>query len=36
LNAEIKGKPANPQDFADLSFIRELDKSGYIDRLYKK
>jgi NitT/TauT family transport system substrate-binding protein len=36
LNTEFKGKPANPEDFADLSFIRELDKSGYIDGLYKK
>jgi NitT/TauT family transport system substrate-binding protein len=36
LNTEFKGKPANPEDFADLSFIRELDKSGYIDSLYKK
>jgi ABC-type nitrate/sulfonate/bicarbonate transport system substrate-binding protein len=36
LNTEFKGKPGNPEDFADLSFIRELDKSGYIDGLYKK
>jgi NitT/TauT family transport system substrate-binding protein len=36
LNTEFKGKPANPEDFAELSFIRELDKSGYIDGLYKK
>jgi NitT/TauT family transport system substrate-binding protein len=36
LNAELKGKAANPEDFADSSFIRELDKSGYIDGLYKK
>jgi NitT/TauT family transport system substrate-binding protein len=36
LATEIKGKPAKPEDFADLSFIRELDQSGYIDALYKK
>lgn len=36
LTTEFKGKAANPEDFADLSFIRELDKSGYIDALYKK
>lgn len=36
LTTEIKGKPAKPEDFADLSFIRELDQSGYIDALYKK
>ena len=31
-----KAKAAKPEDFADLSFIRELDQSGYIDSLYKK
>ncbi|MEX0806224.1 MAG: ABC transporter substrate-binding protein, partial [Candidatus Binatia bacterium] len=36
LETEAKGKPAKPEDFADLTFIRELDKSGYIDSLYKK
>jgi NitT/TauT family transport system substrate-binding protein len=36
LATEAKGKPAKPEDFADVSFIRELDKSGYIDSLYKK
>ncbi|HEU4341643.1 MAG TPA: ABC transporter substrate-binding protein [Candidatus Binatia bacterium] len=36
LATEAKGKPAKPEDFADLTFVRELDKSGYIDSLYKK
>ena len=36
LTTELKGKPGNPEDFVDSSFIRELDQSGYIDRLYKK
>ena len=36
LETEAKGKPAKPEDFVDLTFIRELDKSGYIDSLYKK
>ena len=36
LETEAKGKPGKPEDFADISFIRELDKSGYIDSLYKK
>src|SRR5262245_60822353 len=36
LTTEIKGKAAKPEDFADLSFVRELDQSGYIDGLYKK
>jgi NitT/TauT family transport system substrate-binding protein len=36
LTSEIRGKPARPEEFADLSFVRELDQSGYIDALYKK
>jgi NitT/TauT family transport system substrate-binding protein len=36
LASETKGKSAKPEDFADSSFIRELDQSGYIDALYKK
>jgi nucleoid-associated protein YgaU len=30
-----KGKTARPEEFVDLTFIKELDASGYIDRLYK-
>ena len=26
---------ARPEDFVDLSFMKELDQSGFIDRLYK-
>ena len=33
---DAKAKTAKPEDFADLSFIKELDQSGYIDNLYKK
>jgi NitT/TauT family transport system substrate-binding protein len=36
LATEAKGKPAKPEDFADLTFVKELDQSGYIDSLYKK
>ncbi|HEY2988136.1 MAG TPA: ABC transporter substrate-binding protein [Candidatus Binatia bacterium] len=36
LSTEAKGKPVKPEDFADLTFIQELDKSGFIDALYKK
>ena len=36
LASEPKAKNAKPEDFADLTFIRELDQSGYIDSLYKK
>ena len=31
-----KAKAAKPEDFVDMSFIKELDQSGYIDSLYKK
>lgn len=31
-----RAKAAKPEHFVDLSFIRELDQSGYIDNLYKK
>jgi NitT/TauT family transport system substrate-binding protein len=31
-----RAKSAKPEQFADSSFIRELDQSGYIDSLYKK
>ena len=33
---DAKARAAKPKDFADLSFIKELDQSGYIDSLYKK
>jgi NitT/TauT family transport system substrate-binding protein len=31
-----KAKAAKPEDFAESSFIEELDRSGYADSLYKK
>ena len=30
-----KAKTAKPEDFVDMSFIKELDDSGFIDELYK-
>lgn len=30
-----KHASARPEDFVDLSFVKELDSSGFIDRLYK-
>jgi NitT/TauT family transport system substrate-binding protein len=30
-----KAKGAKPEDFVDLTFIKELDNSGFIERLYK-
>jgi hypothetical protein len=33
---DAKAKAAKPEDFVDMSFIRELEQSGYIDSLYKK
>jgi NitT/TauT family transport system substrate-binding protein len=31
-----KAREAKPENFAELSFIEELDRSGYADSLYKK
>jgi NitT/TauT family transport system substrate-binding protein len=31
-----RAKSAKPEQFADFSFIRELDQSGYTDGLYKR
>ena len=36
LASDPKAKAANPEDYADSSFIKELDQSGHIDSLYKK
>ena len=33
---DARAKTAKPEDFVDLSFIKELDQSGYIDNLYKR
>jgi len=30
-----KAKAAKPEDFVDMSFIKELDESGFVDDLYK-
>ena len=30
-----KAKTAKPEDFVDMSFIKELDDSGFVDELYK-
>jgi hypothetical protein len=35
-DTDPKAKTAKPEDFVDMSFIRELEQSGYIDNLYKK
>jgi ABC-type nitrate/sulfonate/bicarbonate transport system substrate-binding protein len=32
---DSKAKPAKPEDFVDMRFIKELDESGFIDDLYK-
>jgi hypothetical protein len=31
-----RAKNVKPEQFVDMTFIRELDQSGYIDGLYKK
>jgi ABC-type nitrate/sulfonate/bicarbonate transport system substrate-binding protein len=33
---DVKAKSVKPEDFVDMSFVRELDQSGFIDSLYKK
>jgi hypothetical protein len=38
---QLKGKnpkaaQAKPSDFTDVSFLKELESSGFIDRLYKQ
>jgi hypothetical protein len=30
-----KARGAKPEDFADSSFVKELDENGFIDGLYK-
>jgi LysM repeat protein len=32
---EPKAQTARPEQFVDLTFVKELDSSGFIDRLYK-
>lgn len=32
---DAKAKEARPEQFVDTSFLKELDSSGFIDRLYK-
>jgi NitT/TauT family transport system substrate-binding protein len=32
---EPKGQTLRPEQFVDLTFVKELDSSGFIDRLYK-
>ena len=34
--SDPKAKSAKPADFVDVSFLKEIDKSGMIDQLYKK
>ena len=36
LASDPKAKGAKAEDFVDLRFIKELDESGYIDKLYKR
>jgi len=33
---DAKARAAKPEDFADLSFIKELDQSGHTDSFYKR
>jgi hypothetical protein len=31
-----KAKNFKPADFVDLSFLKEIDRSGQVERIYKK
>jgi hypothetical protein len=33
---ELKARTARPEDFVDFRFVKELDESGFTDRLYKR
>ena len=33
---EPKAKTAKPEDCVDMRFVQELDKSGFVDKLYRK
>ena len=33
---DARAKNAKPEQFVDMTFIRELDQSGFIDGLYKR
>ncbi len=33
---DAKAKAAKPEEFVDMSFVRELDQNGFTDGLYKK
>ena len=36
VERDARAKSAKPEQFVDMSFIRELDQNGFIDGLYKK
>jgi hypothetical protein len=31
-----KAKGANPEEFVNLALLKELDQTGFIDKLYKR
>jgi hypothetical protein len=33
---DAKARAARPEDFVDMSLIKEFDDNGFIDGLYKK
>ena len=35
IGGKAEGGTARPEQFVDLTFVKELDNSGFIDRLYK-
>jgi hypothetical protein len=33
---QLKAKGTKPEDFINITLLKEIDQSGFIDRLYKK
>jgi hypothetical protein len=33
---QAKAKGAKPEDFINITLLKEIDQSGFIDKLYKK
>jgi hypothetical protein len=33
---EPRARKANPEDFVEMRFVKELDESGFVHRLYQR
>ena len=36
ITTEANGKPAKPEDFVDMRFLKELEKEGFLKQFQKK